>query len=188
MAENPCPLRVTGGSFGAAVGTIAATTPDGARLIGIAAGIMAMICAVPGSRYGFFFGHVNRIRFGGLFVGSVAAVGGAVLGGLFGVVASMPLGALIGGLGGWLFARAISQRDYRFRNGLLGVFLGACLGVVVLALQRDQVAALPGTMLGAGIGAVIGPILFLALIGTLNSLPPTQGNDRGNWFDEVSRR
>ncbi len=161
---------ITGGSFGAAIGAIIATTSDGARLIGITAGIMAMICAVPGSRFGFFFGHVNRIRFGRLFVGSVAAVGGAILGGLFGVVASMPLGALIGGLGGWFFARAISERDYRFRNGLLGAYLGPCLVVVVLTLQRDQVAALPGAIWGLGIGAIIGPILFLLLMGTMDLL------------------
>lgn len=48
--------------------------------------------------------------------------------------------------------------------------MGPCLVVVVLTLQRDQVAALPGAIWGLGIGAIIGPILFLLLMGTMDLL------------------
>ena len=177
-----------GGAYGAAIGAIIATTGGTAKLIGIAAGIMAAICALPGSWYGFFFGHVNRLRFGRLFVGTVAAIFGAILGGFLGIVAGMPLGALIGAVGGWFCGRSISRQDYRFRNGLLGVFMGACIGTVALALRQNQAAALPGTIWGMGIGAIVGPLLFLLFIGTLCSLPHTYGSDRGNWFDEAFRR
>lgn len=160
-----------GGAYGAAIGAIIATPDGAAKLIGIVAGVVAAICAFPGLRYGSFFGHVNRLRFGRLFVGTVATVLGAILGGLLGIVTTMPLGALSGAIGGWFFGRFISQRDYRFHYELLGVFMGACIGAVVLTLRQDETAALPGASWGLGIGAIIGPLLFLLFIGTLYSLP-----------------
>ncbi len=118
---------VLGGVYGAAIGSAISTTPGAASLIGTAAAVMALLCGVPGARYGFFFGLVNRIRFGRLFVGTVATIAGAILGGYFGIVAATPLGAILGAVGGWFFGRSISQRDYRFRNGLLGILLGVCI-------------------------------------------------------------
>ena len=164
---------ITGGAYGVAIGAILGTIAGSAKLIGSAAAIMAAICTVGGAQYGFFFGHVNRLHFGRLFVGSVAAVLGAILGGFFGIVATMPLGAIIGAVGGGFFGRFVAQQNYRFRNGLLGGFVGACLGALVLALRRNEVLALPGAIWGLGIGVVGGPILFLSFTGTLNSLPHT---------------
>jgi hypothetical protein len=179
---------VMGGAYGAAIGTIIATTDGAAKMIGGIAGIVALLFAIPGARYGFFFGNMNRVRFGKLFVATVAAVIGAILSGFLGIVATMPLGALIGAVCGWFLGRSISQRDCKFRNGLLGVFFGVCVEAAILVLRRDEAAGLPGAIWGLGIGVVIGPLLFLLFIGTLNSLPPTHGNDRGKGFDATFRR
>jgi hypothetical protein len=165
-------LAVLGGIYGAALGAAVSTT-GAADMIGVAAGIMALICGLPGARYGFFFGMVNRMRFGRLFVGSVAAIGGALLGGFFGIVAVMPFGAMLGAVGGWFSARALFRRGSfkRLLGGFVGIVLGACVGAVVLSLRQDQAAALVGIAWGLGTGAVVGPLLFLLLITILNSLP-----------------
>jgi hypothetical protein len=142
-------------------------------MLGVAAGIMALICGLPGARYGFFFGMVNRIRLGRLFVGSAAAIGGALLGGFFGIVAVMPFGAILGAVGGWFSTRALLRRGSfkRLLGGFVGIVLGAYIGAIVLALRHDQAAALVGIAWGLGTGAVVGPLLFLLLITILNSLP-----------------
>ena len=171
---------VMGSAYGAAMGAILFTKDGTAPLIGIAAVLMAVICAIPGTRYGFFFGYVNRIQFGRSFVGTVAAIFGAVVGGFFGIVSTMPLGAIIGGAGGWFCGRSIAQHDYRFRHGLLGVFLGACIGTVVLSLRQNEPAMLPGTIWGVGIGAIVGSLLFLLPIGILHSLPRMHRGDGGD--------
>jgi hypothetical protein len=166
-------LAVFGGIYGAALGAAISTTGGAADMIGVAAGIMALICGLPGARYGFFFGMVNRIRLGRLFVGSAAAIGGALLGGFFGIVAVMPFGAILGAVGGWFSTRALLRRGSfkRLLGGFVGIVLGACIGAIVLALRHDQAAALVGIAWGLGTGAVVGPLLFLLLITILNSLP-----------------
>ena len=70
----------------------------------------------------------------------------------------------------------------------MGVVLGAGIGAMIAALQKDQAAALVGIAWGTGIGAVVGPLLFFLVIGTLNSLPHTHGNGRGNYIDATFRR
>ena len=170
---------VMGSAYGAAMGAIIFTMDGAATLIGIAAVLMAVICAIPGTRYGFFFGYVNRIQFGRSFVGTVAAIFGAVVGGFFGIVATMPLGAVMGAVGGCFCGRSIAQHDYRFRHGIMGVFLGACIGAVVLSLRQNKATMLPGTIWGTGIGAIVGSLLFLLSIGILCSLPRMHKNDRG---------
>lgn len=89
------------------------------------------------------------------------------------VVAVMPLGAILGALGGWFFTRAILRRGLlgRLLGRVLGVVLGACLGATVLALRRDQAAALPGMAWGVGVGAVVGPLLFLGVVKMVKTLP-----------------
>ena len=162
---------VFGGIYGSALGSAISTT-GAVDVIVIAAGIMALICGLPGARYGFFFGIVNRIRFGRLFVGTVAAIGGAILGGFFGIVALMPLAAILGAMGGWFFTRTLLRGFFkRLLGGFVGIVLGACIGATVLALRRDQAAAPVGIAWGLGIGAVAGPLLFLLFITILKCLP-----------------
>ncbi|MEI8374076.1 MAG: hypothetical protein WCJ35_14725 [Planctomycetota bacterium] len=166
-------LAVIGSIYGAAIGSATSTTNGAVDVIAVAAIIMALACGVPGSRYGFFFGIVNRIRFGRLFVGTFAAMGGAILGGFLGIVVAMPLGAIIGAFGGWFFTRATFRRGLflRLLGGFVSILLGSCIGATVLALQRDQAAALMGIAWGIGIGGIAAPLLLLLLIGTLNFLP-----------------
>ena len=173
------------------LGSAIATSAGAANVIGAAAGIVAVLCSVPGARYGFFFGMMNRVRFGRLFIGTIAAIVGAILGGYLGLMFVTPLGVVIlGAVGGWFFMRAILWRFFlrRILGGFVGVVLGAGIGAMIAALQKDQAAALVGIAFGMGIGAVVGPLLFLLFIGTLTSLPHTHGNDRGNYIDATFRR
>ena len=116
-----------GGIYGAAVGSAINTTAGAADIIGIAAAVMAVLCGVPGTRFGLFFGALNRIRFGRLFLGLFAAMGGATLGGFLGLLAVMPFGAMLGAVAGWFFTWAVLPRGF-FRL-LLGGVLGVVLGV-----------------------------------------------------------
>jgi len=182
---------VMGGIYGAIIGSAIATSAGAADVIGAAAGIVAFLLAIPGARYGFFFGMVNRVRFGRLFIGTIAAIVGAILGGYLGLMFVTPLGVVIlGAVGGWFFMRAILWRFFlrRILGGFVGVVLGAGLGAMIAALQKDQAAALVGIAWGTGIGAVVAPMLLLSIIGTLNSLPHTHGNDRGTYIDATFRR
>jgi hypothetical protein len=182
---------VLGGIYGAVIGSAIATSAGAANVIGAAAGIVALLLAFPGARYGFFFGTLNRVHFGRLFVGSIAAIVGAILGGYLGLLAVTPLGLVIlGAVGGWFFMQAILWRFFlrRILGGFVGVVLGAGIGAMIAALQKDQSAALVGIGFGVGIGAVVGPLLFLLFIGTLRSLPRRHDGDRGNVVDATFQR
>ena len=173
------------------IGSAIATSAGAANVIGTAAGIVAVLLAIPGARYGFFFGMLNRVRFGRLFIGTFAAIVGAILGGYLGLMAVTPFGAVIlGAVGGWFFMRAILWRFFlrRILGGFVGVVFGAAIGAMIAALQKDQAAALVGIAWGVGIGAVVGPLLFLLFIGTLNSLPHTHGSSRRDAVDATFRR
>jgi hypothetical protein len=182
---------VLGGIYGAMIGSAIAASAGAANVIGTAAGVVAVLLAFPGARYGFFFGMVNRVRFGRLFIGTIAAIVGAILGGYLGLMFVTPLGMVIlGAVGGWFFMRAILWRFFlrRILGGFVGVVLGAGIGAMIAAFQKDQAAALVGIAWGAGIGAVVGPLLLLMVIGALNSLPHTRGNGRGTYIDATFRR
>ena len=135
---------------------------------------------------------VNRIRFGKLFVGTVAAVGGAILGGFLATMVLLALGAILGAVSGWFFVRAFMALRHgilkRFLGGFFGVVLGMFVGAIIWAVRLNQTTALIGVAWGFGIGAVIGPLLFLLFIGALRSLLHTHGNDRGNVVDTTFQR
>jgi hypothetical protein len=182
---------VLGGIYGAMLGSAVSTSAGAADVIGTVAGFVAVLFAIPGARYGAFFGRLNRVRFGRLFIGTFAALAGAILGGYMGLMAVTPLGLVIlGAVGGWFFMRAILWRFFlrRILGGFVGVALGAGLGATIAALQRDQSAALAGIAWGAGIGAVTGPFVLLLFIAALRSLPHTPGNDRRNSIDATFDR
>ena len=182
---------VMGGIYGAMIGSAIAASAGAANVIETAAGILAVLLAVPGARYGFFFGMVNRVRFGRLFIGTIAAIVGAILGGYLGLMFVTPLGMVIlGAVGGWFFMRAVLWRFFlrRILGGFVGFLFGAGIGAMIAALQKDQAAALVGIAFGLGIGAVVGPLLLLMVIGALNSLLHTRGNGRGTYIDATFRR
>ena len=166
---------VLGGIYGAAIGAILNSTPGATKVIGTAAAIMAIMFAMPGARFGFFFGMVNHMRFGKSFVGSATAICGALLGGFFGIVALMPLGAILGAFVGWFLVRAVivlrRGRIKRFLGGVIGAVLGAFFGATVLAVRLQEAPALLGMAWGLGIGAVSGALLLPLFFGVLNSLP-----------------
>jgi hypothetical protein len=162
---------IFGGVYGAAIGATISTTAGAADVIGIAAAVMAVLCGVPGARFGRFFGMVNRLRFGRWFLGIIAAMGGAILGGLLGIVVVMPLVAVLWAITGWFVTQAILRGFFkRLLGGIVGVVVGACFGATVLALQRDQAAALVGIAWGIGIGVVVGPLPLLLFVKMLDSL------------------
>ena len=163
---------ICGGIYGAAVGSAISTTAGATDVIGIAAAVMAVLCGVPGSRYGVFFDALNRVRFGKQFFGTIAAIGGSILGGFFGMVAVMPLGAILGALGGWFFMQSLLRRFFlrRLLGGFVGAVLGACLGATIAALQKNQSAALVGIAWGLGIGAVVGQLPLLLFAKMMDSL------------------
>jgi hypothetical protein len=165
-----------GGLYGAAIGSVISTTGGAADVIGIAAAIMALICGVPGARFGSLLGMVTRTRFGRLFLGILAAMGGAILGGLLGMIAVMPLGAILGAVGGWLVTGAIFRHGFfrRLLGQVVGLVLGACIGAIVLALHHNQAAALVGIAWGLGMGAIAGPLPLLLFVKMMNSFASTQ--------------
>jgi len=176
---------VIGGVYGAALSSAINTTAGAIDVIGIAAAVMAVLCGVPGAQVGFLLGEfslrdnrrsenalLNRLRSGRLLVGMFAAMGGAILGGFLGVLAVMPLGVILGAVGGWFFTGAILLRGFftRLLGRVLGLVLGACIGAIILALQRDQTAALVAIAWGVGLGAVVGPLPLLLFAKLLDSL------------------
>jgi hypothetical protein len=98
-------IAVFGGVYGATLGAVVTTAGGSSRTIISAAAIMALITGGWGTNYGFFLGVVNRIRFGRLLGGIVAAVAGAIIGAFLGIVAYTPFGSLPGGLIGWIVGR-----------------------------------------------------------------------------------
>ena len=157
--------------YSAAIGAVIGTTAGAVKAIGITAGVLALIGGIIGARYGFFFGIVNRVRFGSVFVGLVAAIGSAILGAFLAVSALALPGSAFGAFGGWLLGRYIAPPDWRFLAKTLGVFLGASLGAIIPNVQQ----ATSGAIWGLGIGAISGPVVFLLFIGALNLLPRQSG-------------
>lgn len=172
---------VLGGIYGMAVGSAISTTAEAAGIIGIAAAIMAVLCGVPGARFGALLGMVIRTPFARLFLGVLAAMVGAIIGGFLGMAVVIPLGAILGAVGGWVFVGAILRGGgwlWRLQWQGLGVVLGACIGATILALNQAPSAALVGIAIGFGIGAVLGPLPLLLFVKMMGSLAVRQHAER----------
>ena len=167
-------FAVCGGVYGAAIGATISTTDGAAATIGIAAGVMALICGSLGTRFSFFFAILNRARFARLVFGLLAAMAGVIFGGVLGLMAIMPFGAIPGAVGGWLIARVIFRRSLftRLMGQLLGFAFGLCVGATILALSETPAAALVGIACGVGIGAVVAPVPLLLFGKLMDSLVP----------------
>jgi hypothetical protein len=166
---------VLGAIYGAGVGSTIGTAAGAGSVIGAAAGIVALLLGLYGARFSLFLGPLNRVRYGRLVFVSWAAITGAILGGYLGLVAVTPFGVVIlGSVAGWIVTRAILRRFVlrRLLGGFVGIVLGVCLGAVIVALEKDQSAALVGVAFGVGIGAVIGPLLFLLFMESPRVLLP----------------
>ena len=181
-----------GGIYGASLGSAIGAVPGAADVIEIAAGIMALICGVPGARLGSLLGVVTRNRYGRLFLGMFAAIGGAIVGGFVATMILLALGAILGAVGGWVLARAILALRHgnlrRFLVGIVGAVLGMFLGAVLWAINLNQSAAIAGAAWGLGIGVVVGPLLLLMLIGALDGLARTHvRNEEGKLSMRLSK-
>ena len=181
-----------GGIYGASLGSAMGAVPGAADVIEIAAGIMAVICGVPGARLGSLLGIVTRNRFGRLFLGMFAAIGGAIVGGFLATMILLALGAILGAVGGWVLARAVLALRHgilrRFLVGIVGALLGMFLGAVLWAINLNQAAALMGARWGLGIGVVVAPLLLLMVVGALNSLADTHLSGRTKVVDATFQR
>jgi hypothetical protein len=153
--------------------------------------VMAFVCAGPGARYGFFFGMLNRVRFGSPFVGTVAAIAGAIVAGFLATMVLLALGAILGAICGWCVAQSLIALRHgilqRFLGGFAGVVLGMFLGAILWAARLNQAAVLDGATWGLGIGAAVGPLLLLLLIGTWRLLPRVPRHDQGDVVDATFR-
>ena len=183
---------ILGGIYGASVGSAIGTVPGAADVIEIAAGVMAVICGVPGARLGSLLGIATRNRFGRLFLGMFAAIGGAIVGGFLATMILLALGAIVGAVGGWALARALLALRHgilrRFLVGIVGAVLGMFLGAILWAVNLNQSAALAGTSWGLGIGVIVGPLLFIMAVAALNALANTHVRRRGNYIDATFQR
>ena len=115
---------ILGGIYGASLGSAIGAVPGAADVIEIAAAVMAVILGVPGARLGSLLGLVTRNRFGRLFLGMFAAIGGAILGGFLATMILLALGAILGAVGGWGLARTIMA----LRHGIFADFSVASWG------------------------------------------------------------
>ncbi len=180
---------VLGGIYGAAVGSAIGAVPGAAGIVEFAAGIMAVICAVPGARLGSFIGLVTRNRFGKLFLTLFAAIGGALFGGFLATILLLAFGATLGAVGGWLLATGIIALRHgvlrRFLVGVAGAVLGTFAGAILWAVNLHQNLALVGAAWGAGIGVLVGPLLLLMVIGALNSITKTHISRRMTNIDYI---
>lgn len=183
---------VLGGVYGATLGSAIGAVPGAVGIIEIAAGIMAVLCDVPGARIGLFIGVVTQNRFGRLFLGLFAAIGGAIVGGFLATVLLLAFGAVLGAVCGSVLATGIIalRRDVvrRFLVGVGGGVLGGFVGANVWAINLNEKAALAGSASGLGIGAVVGPLLLLAAIGALNSIAKTHVSGRRTYIDATFQR
>ena len=179
-----------GGIYGASMGSAVGAVPGTADVIAIAAAAMAFICGVPGARIGALLGIVTRIRFGRLYLGMFAAMGGAIIGGFLATMILLALGAILGAVGGWILMQAVLQRFFlrRIFGGIAGAVLGMFLGAMLWAVRLNQSAALAAAAWGLGIGIVVGPLLLLMVMGALNSLADTHVSGRKNVVDATFRR
>jgi len=184
---------VLGGIYGATVGSAIGAVPGAPDVIEVAAALIAVICGIPGARLGSLLGIVARHRFGKLFLGMFAAIGGAIVGGFLATMILLALGAILGAVGGWVLARGIIALRHgnlrRFLVGIVGAVLGMFLGAILWAINLNQTAALAGASWGLGIGVVVGPLLLLMVVGALNGLARTHiSGIRRNVVDATFQR
>jgi hypothetical protein len=176
-----------GGIYGAAVGSAVGAVPSAAGIIEIAAGITAVLFGIPGARLGSFIGIVTQNRFGKLFLTLSAAIAGAMLGGFLATVLLLAFGALLGAVGGWILATGVIALRHdvvrRFFFGIAGAVIGTFVGAILWATHLNQNAALAGAAWGAGIGAIVAPLLLLIVHGALGSIVKTHANDRSTYID-----
>lgn len=87
------------------------------------------------------------------------------------------IGTLSGGIVGWIICRVTAKVRRKTFDPLPGISLGAGVGAVALACHWDIENAMAGALTGVGVGAVLGPVLFLAMAGMVSVLARPRRGD-----------
>ena len=160
------------GAFsGIVVGSAIGAIPGAERGVYIGGTTLGVLGAILGGRFGFFFGAINRIRFGRIFGIVFGVVNGALLGAYLGVLLTAWIGAIPGLLLGAMIAIFRPRRRVDILSPFFGAIAGSGIGTGILALCRNHDGAVEGMIYGGTIGAVVGVVLFLAVVVSLNVMP-----------------
>ncbi len=149
------------------------------------AGIGATVGALILGAIGWLVGRPNatilneetQLRHGSILAGILGAMGGCLIGSLLGAMLVAVVGTLSGGIVGWVIWRVASKVKRKTFDPLPGIILGAGVGAVVHACYWDVENAKVGALTGGGVGAVLGPVLFLAMAGMVSLLARPRRGD-----------
>ena len=160
------------GAFsGIVVGSAIGAIPGAERGVYIGGTTLGLFGAILGGRFGSFFGAINRIRFGRIFGVVFGVVNGALLGAYLGVLLTAWLGAIPGLLFGTMIAIFRPRKRVDIVSPFFGAIAGSGIGTGILALYRNHDGAVEGMIYGGTIGAVVGVVLFLTVVVSLNVVP-----------------
>jgi hypothetical protein len=171
MARVAVYLAGAGAMVGAVVGGV-----EGARTgVLVGAGVLAVVGILVGTSLGRFYGRVNQMRGGAFLGGLFGGLAGGGLGALGGALAVAFAGSILGSIAGSLVGVALARVGFRPWGVGLWTLLGAMVGALVLALIRNQEAALPTALWGALLAGVGGVVVMLAAMVTMALLMDHEG-------------
>jgi len=157
-----------GAAVGAAVGALIATeTASVLFAMGVGAVTAAVVGYVAGTRYGFFFGKVNRINSGPILGGIFGFIGGAGAGAIAGALVIGYMGTILGSILGALVGQGLQFLSKRLPGPILCGFTGTVVGAIVWAWTLDVDRTLTGLLYGIAAGAAAGLLLSAGFFGTL---------------------
>ncbi len=162
-----------GAAAGAAVGAVSATMDHVLFAMGVGALVLAVVGYIVGTRYGFFFGKVNRINSGPVLGGILGVVGGAVLGVVAGALVIAYFGTIIGSIVGTIVGYLLQLLSRRLPGRFVCGAVGTVVGAVIAAWYVDADGTLLGLLWGTTAGACGGLALAAAFFGLLIWLAKT---------------
>ncbi len=158
---------VFGALYGAVLGSLVTATESARTAASVGAVIVAFLTGVVGTKFGTIFGAVNQIWYGPLLMGTLGAIAGGALGALLGAMAVAFVGSVGGGIVGGLIGSHLANLRWQPLTSSAWVLFGSGAGAVAQAVSWSQEKALNGAMIGAGAGAILGSLLYLAIVGSL---------------------
>jgi hypothetical protein len=156
-----------GAATGAAVGALIATETGVLFAMGVGAITAAVVGYVAGTRYGFFFGKVNRINSGPILGGIFGIIGGAVAGAIAGALLIGYMGTILGSILGALLGQGLQFLSKRLPGPILCGFAGTVVGAIAWSWTLDMDRTLTGVLYGMAAGAAAGLFLSAGFFGTL---------------------
>jgi hypothetical protein len=122
---------------------------------------------VAGTRYGFFFGKVNRINSGPILGGIFGIIGGAVAGAIAGALLIGYMGTILGSILGALLGQGLQFLSKRLPGPILCGFAGTVVGAIAWSWTLNMDRTLTGVLYGMAAGAAAGLFLSAGFFGTL---------------------